>query len=125
MGRVMLDSSCIIALISPDDVHRKAIHQALSQNDQFLISAITLAEALVYGAESETLQKHQDAIMALNLSIVDVTSEIAIKAAQIRAKINIKTPDAIISATATSAKAQLWTFDAALAKAHKGAVLIK
>ena len=46
MARVMLDSSCVIALISPDDGHRLAIQKAVSVKDQFSISAITLTEAL-------------------------------------------------------------------------------
>lgn len=111
--------------MSPDDLHREAIHRALSPNDQLSISAITLAEALVYSAKSGNLKKHHEAIMALNLSVVDVTSEIAIMAAEIRSKTSIKVPDAIISATATLARAQLWTFDSAFAKAHKGAILLK
>ena len=124
MARVMLDSSCVIALISPDDGHRLAIQKAVSVKDQFSISAITLAEALVYGAKSGDLKKHRDAIMGLPVTVVDVSSEIAVAAAQIRADSNIKIPDAIISATATMVKAQLWTFDAGLANSHKGAVLI-
>jgi len=46
-------------------------------------------------------------------------------AGQIRAATKaIQTPDALISATAILAKAELWTFDQKLAKNHPGARLI-
>ncbi len=55
---------------------------------------------------------------------IEVTSQIAMAAAKLRAKTGLATPDAIISASATQASAALWTFDKALAKAHSGSRLI-
>lgn len=55
---------------------------------------------------------------------IEVTSEIAMAAAKLRAKTGLATPDAIISASATATGAILWTFDKSLAKAHSGAHLV-
>jgi predicted nucleic acid-binding protein len=54
-----------------------------------------------------------------------VDEKVAFLAGQIRAATKaIQTPDALISATAILAKAELWTFDQKLAKNHPGARLI-
>ncbi len=93
--------------------------------NDYLLSTISLTETFVYAQRIGIMESQLRAIKKILSDVVPVSEEIALEAARIRAKTFIKTPDAIISATATSASAQLWTFDLALAKAHKGAVLIK
>ena len=127
MAGVVLDSSVIIALLTPFDKHHKGAREAVAENvERLMISTITLTEVLVRPAK---LSHKACRDMAEDMSRqfgepINLSSEIAIAAASIRARTGLATPDAIISATATAAGAKLWTCDAALAKAHKGARLI-
>ena len=127
MAGIVLDSSVVIALLTPFDKHHTAARKAVTEiEERLVISTITLTEVLVRPAKislkacnemAEEIRKHFGEPIALS-------SEIAIIAAAIRASTRLATPDAIISATANTIKATLWTCDAALAKAHKGARLI-
>lgn len=128
MGRVMLDSSVLIALFDPHDVHHEVVISTLKATEnRYEISAIVLMETLVAPfAEKPSLAGHMRAKMAEAITVVHpLTEEVAVAAARIRAKTKMKVPDALISATATLVGAQLWTLDQRLAKAHKGAVLIE
>ena len=91
-----------------------------------MISTISLAETLTHasGKGSRQIELIVSRIQGAMTEIVEVDQEIAIAAAKIREKTKVKIPEAIISATATLAGAELWTLDQRLAKAHKGAVLI-
>lgn len=96
------------------------------KDNSYLISSISLAETLTHasGKGADALEYMVTRIRNSMTEILDVNQEIAIGAAMIRARTRVKMPDAIISATATLAGAELWTLDQRLAKAHKGAVLI-
>ena len=126
MARVVLDSSVLIALISPKDHHHQTVLSSLTAKHQYAISALTLTEALI-APNRLSASAGQQMLTAIKKSIhevVDIDSEIAVLAAQLRANSNLTLPDALISATATATKSQLWTCDKALGKAHKGAVNI-
>lgn len=127
MAGVVLDSSVVIALLAPFDKHHTAArHAVLESEERLMISTITLSEVLVRPAKLS----HKACIdMADDIgkqfgAPINLSREIAIAAAYLRAGNGLSTPDAIISATATVNGATLWTCDAALAKAHKGARLI-
>jgi predicted nucleic acid-binding protein len=127
MGRVVLDSSVLIAMFYDGDVHFDAVANKLrDEENTYMISTISLAETLTHasGKGSRQIELIVSRIQGAMTEIVDVDQEIAIAAAKIREKTKVKIPDAIISATATLAGAELWTLDQRLAKAHKGAVLI-
>jgi predicted nucleic acid-binding protein len=127
MGRVVLDSSVLIALYDRNDLHNEVVLTKFrSQVNQYEISAITLMETLVAPfADGPATSDLVRAAIESTISIIHpVTEEIAVAAARLRAKTKMKVPDALISATATLARAPLWTLDARLAKAHRGAVLI-
>lgn len=127
MGRVMLDSSVLIALFDPHDVHHEVVLSKLeSADNHYEISAIVLMETLVAPfAMKPNLVGQMRLKMAESIAeIHPVDEEVAVAAARIRARTNMKVPDALISATATLVGAELWTLDQRLAKAHKGAVLI-
>ena len=127
MAGVVLDSSVVIALLTPFDRHHTAAREAVAKSEErLMISTLTLTEVLVRPAK---LSHKACTDMADDLSKqfgepINLSSEIAMNAASIRATTRLRTPDAIISATATVAGAKLWTCDAVLAKAHKGARLI-
>lgn len=127
MAGIVLDSSVVIALLRPVDKHHAQARQAVAGIDeQVMISTITVAEVLVRPAaisQKEAIEK-AGLLREYFGAAIAVTSEVAELAATIRAKTGLSTPDAIISATATLKRATLWSCDARLAKAHRGARLI-
>jgi predicted nucleic acid-binding protein len=125
MARVVLDSSCLIALFNVKDSHHKLIRSQITERNIYAASTISITESLVRESESNSFKNQLSRLKMLVSEIVPVDEEIALLATEIRAKHPIKTPDSIISATAKLTNATLWTFDKALAKAHTGAVLIK
>ena len=124
MGLVLLDSSVLIRLINSDDKHHALIMQNFENSSLYTISALTLTEVLPHAVANGVAKAAHESFAQKLHQIVDVSQEIAVAAAHVRARTGLRTPDAIISATATAARATLWTCDAALAKAHKGARLI-
>jgi len=124
MGLILLDSSVLIGLINPSDKHHDAIMLIFNTSNLYAISALTLTEVLPHAVTKGVVDKAHAKFSEKLHQIIDVGQEIAVSAAHVRAQTGLRTPDAIISATATLAKAELWTCDAVLAKAHKGARLL-
>ena len=127
MGRITLDSSTLLAILNTGDIHHEVVVRHLvGRMDLFSISTITLVETLMYAYKEgpSAGAKYKRAIDVAVKEILPVDQEVALAAAKLRARTNLRSPDAIISATATLAGAELWTCDKRLAKAHKGAVLI-
>lgn len=127
MGRVTLDSSVLLAILNRGDIHHEAVVKHLTgRTDQFSISTITLVETLMhaYKEGSRVGATYKGRVDRAIKEIYPVDEEVALEASKLRAVTNLRTPDAIISATATLNGAELWTLDRKLAKAHKGAVLI-
>jgi predicted nucleic acid-binding protein len=127
VGRVTLDSSALLAILNTGDIHHEVVIKHLvGRMDQFSISTITLVETLMYAYKKGAWAgaRYKKALDVAVKEIFPVDQQIALAASKLRARTNLPTPDAIISATATLAGAELWTLDQRLAKAHKGAVLI-
>ncbi len=127
MGRVVLDSSVLIAMFYDGDIHSKSVARKLEAEDHsYLISTISLAETLIqaFRVSFEEGERMKSRILYAIPEVVDVDEMVASEAARIRAKTGIKIAAALISATATMNGAELWTLDRKQAKAHKGAVLI-
>lgn len=127
MAGIVLDSSVVIALFKPADKHHGAVKKAVAaMEERLMISTITLAEVLVRPARlSQKEAVHKAGLLRDYFGLaIAVTSEIAELAASVRASTGLTIPDAIISATASTIKATLWTCDGRLAKLHKGARLI-
>ena len=127
MGRVILDSSILIAFYDAQDAHHSAVLNKFRDNlDQYEISVLTITEVLTapMARTKSSKSKLISAVKAAIQMVHPVTEEIAVMAGEARVATGLKTPDAIISATATLAGATLWTLDQRLAKAHKGAVLV-
>ena len=121
MGLVLLDSSVLIALLNPTDFHHKSALNSRTQNDRFIISSISITELMPRAIKDGIADGIWNALNVVAKEIVDVDSEMALGAARIRALTGARTPDAIISATAQALGAELWTFDAKLAKVTPGA----
>ena len=127
MGAIILDSSVVIALLNSSDKHHLAAKSAIGgSNSIFKISILTVSETLVKASGvSESRKKELLADLSTAFApFYPFDLEIAVAAASLRAKSPLRLPDAIISATASINAAELWTCDAELAKAHKGARLI-
>jgi predicted nucleic acid-binding protein len=127
VAAVILDTSVLIALFKGDDPHHSAAVQATSVRNEYLISVITLSEALIaaFRMSSRFGNEHRILISKVLQKIISVDEDIAVLGSQIRAEKNLSLPDALISATAQKFKAQLWSCDRELVKVHRGAVLIK
>jgi predicted nucleic acid-binding protein len=109
MGRPVsvLDASVLIALLDEQDAGRPLARAAVAQSkrDHDLLIPVTAF------SESIVAPYREAALVALG-NIVDVTREIASRAAQLRAARQIKLPDALILATAIQMAAdQILTLD--------------
>lgn len=124
MGLVLLDSSVLIAILNPRDKHHQVAIDSYSSADQYQISAISLTEVMPAAIKTGRAGAVRQKLEEIARVVVDLDSEIGHRAAEVRVETGLKTPDAIVSATALATKAQLWTFDGKLAKAHKGARLL-
>ena len=125
MGRLVLDSSVVIALMERNNERHSMVLEHFSNSENtFILSAITVSEVLVRPAQNGNSLEASKNLKRFTDEIVDVNFDIAVAAAEIRASHSLKLPDAIISATATLARATLVTLDRKLAKAHAGAILL-
>ena len=127
MGAIILDSSVVIAFLNSSDKHHVAANSAIEgSNSIFKISILTVSEAIVKasgGSENRSRELLADLSTAF-APFYPFDLEVAVLAASVRAKSSLRLPDAIISATSTINEAELWSCDARLVKAHKGARLI-
>ena len=127
MGKVVLDSSVLIALIDSKDIHHAVAVAAFEgESHRYLISAISLTETLTAPMKKDvaTGEKILKSIKSAITEVIQVDEEIAVLAAKVRKGGAVGAPDALIIATATLANATLWTFDKAQARALPGAVLL-
>ncbi len=112
----VLDASVLIALLDEKDVGRSVARAAVDESKRdhdLLIPVTAFSEAIVapYRRSRGDGQRAETALAALG-TLVDVTREIASRAAQLRATRQIKLPDALILATATHVAAdQILTLD--------------
>jgi predicted nucleic acid-binding protein len=104
---VFLDSAPLIYFIEGHSAYQSILSDLFDFNDKggffFVTSSVTLLEVLV-----KPLREGQNAIAeqyrnilttAAGIELFDITTAIAEQAAQLRARYNIKTPDAIQIAT--------------------------
>ena len=102
MGVTLLDTSIVIATLNRDDLLHEAASQAVrAERDRntLAISALTYAELLVGpiragGRALEVVDR-----FAAQVRIIDLSPEIARRAAEVRATRGLKLPDAVIVAT--------------------------
>ncbi|WP_422687769.1 type II toxin-antitoxin system VapC family toxin [Candidatus Planktophila dulcis] len=126
MATIVLDTSVLIALLKSGDTHHQSAVKATSVRNEYLISAVTLGEALIsaFRINEQSGRRRHQLIAKVVSQIVPIDEEIAIHAAQIRAEKNLSLADALISATSYKKKAQLWSCDRDLVKLHRGALQI-
>ena len=118
MGEILLDSNVIIAYLEPENYHHAVSTAVLLEKDNiYYLSALSISECLMvafregYEFAIESLFR----IKQLITTVLWLSEEIAISAAQIGAESNLKTADSVILATAKYHALVLWTFDKRLA----------
>jgi predicted nucleic acid-binding protein len=121
MGLILLDSSFAIAVFSSSDLHHMQALQNYDAANTYIASTVTAAEVMAGAFKSGSESFIWPRLQRLVKEFIAVDEKVAYQAAQIRVERGLKTPDAIISATASIKGAQLWTFDSKLAKATPGA----
>ncbi len=124
MGLVLLDSSVLIAALNPEDIHHQSILNSNTAGNQFIISSVSITELMPRAIKTGNSDAIWRALTDMVQDVVDFDTALALSAAEIRSHKGLKTPDAIISATAKARGAELWTLDAKLAKATPGARLL-
>lgn len=114
---VVLDASVLIALVNGDDAHHDWAVSFLLEivEEELCISALSLAEALVYPTKAGRAADFQRSISGLDLDVAPVSAEVAAELADIRVRSGLKLPDAAVLHLALSRNAALATTDARLA----------
>ena len=110
-GAVAIDTALVIYLIEEDRRFLPAILPLFSEADRgdrlLVTSALTLFEVLVvpYRARNFTLAEHYERLLTRSrgIKLVDLSRDLLRAAAQLRAAVSIKTPDALQLAAAITA----------------------
>ena len=110
---VFLDTAPLIYFIEGHSEYQHKLKKLFELNDdgyfKFIASSITLLEVLVKPLkvnEPKVVEQYKNILTnAEGIDIFDITTPITIKAAEIRAKYNIPTPDAIQVATSIEREA--------------------
>ena len=104
MALVVLDTSVLIALLDPADLHHQTARAALEAHadDDLRIPAHTLAEALVHPTRAGKGPQARQLIASLDVAVDSIDEEIAIAAARLRAQHGnaLRMPDALVLAYA-------------------------
>jgi predicted nucleic acid-binding protein len=111
---VFLDTAPLIYYIEENRNYSPILNKLFQSNSKgdflFQTSVITLLEVLVHPMrenEQQLVEEYQNILCnSPSIDIIDITIDIAIKAAGLRAKYGLKTPDSIQVATALNASAQ-------------------
>ena len=110
MGLVVFDADVLIAHLNADDSQHQAgverVRRALDSRDRRLLSLVNYSEVLVGPAAtlgSDGTARTKAALRVLGIETIPVDTAIAEKAAEVRARIKLKLPDAYAVATALSA----------------------
>ena len=110
MALTAVDTSVLIALLDPDDVHHQAARAALDAHaeDDLRIPAHTLAEALVHPARAGQDREARRLFASLEIAVDPIDEATAVAAAKLRAKHGnaLRMPDALVLAYADVRKAK-------------------
>ena len=109
---IFLDTAPLIYFIEGNSLYQDKLKKIFDSNDKgdftFITSSITLLEVLVKplrDGQSGLADKYKNILTkAAGIEIFDITIDLAAKAAELRAKYNLRTPDAIQIATAIDNK---------------------
>lgn len=105
---IFLDTAPLIYFIEGHSQYQERLNQIFEANDRgefnFITSGITLLEVLVKPlreGEIKLADRYKNILTtAPGIEIIDINNALSVKAAELRAKYNLRTPDAIQIATA-------------------------
>lgn len=111
---VFLDTAPLIYYIEENQIYSPILNKLFLANSKgdflFQTSVITLLEVLVLPLrenEHQLVEEYQNILCnSPTITIIDLTTDIAVKAAALRAKYGLKTPDSIQLATALNVSAE-------------------
>lgn len=110
MALTVLDTSVLIALLDPDDVHHQHARASLEAHadDDLRIPAHALAEALVHPIRAGKEREARRLIASLEIAVDPIDEAAAVAAARLRARHGgaLRMPDALVLAYADVRKAK-------------------
>ena len=128
MGVVVFDSDVLIGFLNRDDAHHADavtwMRDAMAAGTLRLLCAVNYAEILIGPLRVGVQERVKQLLVHFNIETVVVDMALAERAAAVRARTNIKLPDAFALATAIHAEhrghadVRLATFDDSVLKAH-------
>lgn len=129
MAVVVFDSDVLIGFMDPDDVHHPDaiawMREATRPQTERWISAVNYSELLIAPLRKGTHQHVKAMLANFSITTATVDTELAERAAAVRARTNLKLPDAYALATAIHLEhrgrtdVRLATFDKKVLKAHE------
>jgi predicted nucleic acid-binding protein len=128
VGVVVFDSDVLIGFLNADDAHHEAAVQrmrdAMAPGSRRLLCSVNYAEILIGPLRAGRNEFVDQMLVRFSIETIPVDMELAQRAAAVRARTNVKLPDAFALATAIHAEHRGWpdvslaTFDEKLLKAH-------
>jgi predicted nucleic acid-binding protein len=120
MGAIVLDANVVIGLLDPDNAHHRSTRAALAEarlrEDEFVLPASVLSEAMVGAYRLGTAADRRRRIVTLFGPVRAVDEAVALAAAELRAKHrSLRLPDALVIATGVVEDAAVLTCDQRLA----------
>ena len=128
MAVVVFDSDVLIGFLSAHDPHHRAaverVGAALAPGTRRLLCAVNYAEILIGPIGAGVHERVKTMLTQFGVETIQVDTALAERAAAVRARTNLKLPDAFALATAIHAEhrgeenVELATFDEKVIKAH-------
>ena len=113
---IILDANVLIGFLDEQDSQHQASKNLLEEHflEGFGVSALSVAEALVYPAKSGREDHAYSSLRRLGIKSIGVEPEDGIDIARLRSRHSIRMPDAVVLHCALSTGSRLATFDKAL-----------
>lgn len=128
MAVIVFGSDVLIGFLNRDDAHHAdavaKVRAALAPGTRRMLCAVNHAEILVGPIRAGAQERVKQMLAQFNIDTIPVDTALAERAATVRARTNLKLPDAFALATAIHAEhrgyqdVELATFDDGVLKAH-------
>lgn len=128
MGVVVFDSDVLIGFLASQDVHHQEavdwVRDSLTPGTRRLLCAVNLSEILIGPLRAGREERVERMLGQFAVETIVVDPALARRAAAVRARTNLKLPDAYALATAIHAERRGWeevrlaSFDEAVLRAH-------
>ena len=128
MGVVVFDSDVLIGFLNRDDAHHRDavdwMRDAMAAGTRRMLCAVNYAEVLIGPLRIGAQERVKQMLVQFAIETIAVDMALADRAAVVRARTNLKLPDAFALATAIHAEhrghddVRLASFDESVLKAH-------